>query len=64
MDYNKQQRVVLPHGPNTVAIPVYNIVFNIGPDGQCLPGDPIAYPIGRDAKPEPVHVGFVISPGR
>ena len=46
MDYNKQQRVVLPHGQNAVAVPNYNIGFNIGPDGQCLPGDPIGYDIG------------------
>jgi hypothetical protein len=54
--------VVLPHGPNTVAIPVYNIGFNIGPDGRYLPGDPIGYRIGRDGMPVPADIGFVVVP--
>jgi len=62
MDYNIKQRVVLPHGPNTVAIPVYNIGFNIGPDGQRLPGEPIGYRIRPDGRPVHADVGFVVVP--
>jgi len=46
MDYtSKPPRVVLPHGQNVVAIPIYNIGFNIGPDGHAVPGDPIGFSI-------------------
>jgi len=61
MDINKQ-RVVLPHGPNTVAIPAYNIGFNIGPDGQCVPGDPVGFAVGSDGMAKPVNIGFVVMP--
>src|SRR5262245_16896539 len=55
MDYNTKQRVMLPHGNNAVAIPVYNIGFNIGPDGQCLSGDPIGYTVGPGGVPKPAR---------
>jgi hypothetical protein len=62
MDYNKKQRVVLPHGKDAVAVPVYNIGFDIGPNGQCLPGDPIGYTIGPDGRAEHEDIGFVVVP--
>jgi hypothetical protein len=37
----QQQHVVLPPGQNVVAIPYYNIGFNVGPNGRAMPGDPI-----------------------
>ena len=41
MDYTDKQRVVLPHGENAVAVPVYDIGYKIGPkdfgpDGRVL----------------------------
>jgi hypothetical protein len=57
-----KERVVLPHGKNAVAVPVYNIAFNIGANGQCLPGDPIGYTIGPDGRPQHVNIGFVVVP--
>jgi hypothetical protein len=62
MDYNPKTRVVLPHGPNAVAIPVYNIGFNIGRDGHAVPGDPIGYRIGPDGRPEHADIGFMVVP--
>jgi len=59
MDINKQ-RVVLPHGNNAVAIPVYNIGYTLGADGQRLPGDPIGYRIAPDGRPEHADIGFVV----
>jgi len=61
--YGKAKRVQLPHGSDA-AIPRYDIGYTLGPNGECLPGDPIGYRIGSDGMPEPMHVGFVISPGR
>jgi len=62
MDYNKQRRVVLPHGQNAVAISTYDIGFRVGADGQCLPGDPIGYTIGPDGRAEHEDIGFVVVP--
>jgi hypothetical protein len=47
----QQQHVVLPPGQNVVAIPYYNIGFNVGPNGRAMPGDPIGFSIGPDGRP-------------
>ena len=60
MDYTDKQRVVLPHGENAVAVPVYDIGYKIGPNGECLPGDPIGHSICRDDSPQHADVGFVV----
>src|SRR5262249_31088403 len=62
-DMDTKNPVVLPHGKNTVAIPVYSIGYTLGPDGQCQPGDPIGYRIGLDGRPEQVIIGFVVALG-
>jgi len=61
MNYNTKQRVVLPHSSGA-AIPIYNIGYKIGSDGQCLPGEPIGYRMGCDGRPQHADIGFVAVP--